>query len=73
MVDVPLGDAEHCKVKWRGVHSTAMGGTGCSGSKGEGKNLGAGYWREWALEHRSDARGGTSVGKGPEVGNRQLM
>lgn len=60
-----------------------MDGTGCSGpslwlfpeadSKGERKNLGAGYWREWVLEHRSDAMGGTSVGKDPEVGNRQLM
>lgn len=26
-----------------------------------------------ALEHRSDARDGTNVGKGIEVGNRQLM
>lgn len=60
-----------------------MDGTGCSGpglwlfpeagSKGQGKNLGAGYWREWVLEHRSDARGGTSMGKGTKVGNRQLM
>lgn len=61
-------------MKWRGVHSRAMDELFPeAGSKGEGKNLGAGYWREWALEHRSDARGGTSVGKGPEVGNRQLM
>lgn len=78
--------AEHCEVKWRGIHSRAMDGTrvlwsgfmaisrGCLQRRREGTRLQV-TEGSVALDHSGggDSRGEASMHIGTELGNRQLL